>query len=233
MGIEQLQAWNKSVFFLTNGSDSLYLDGVFWTVTHTATWIPLLLAVLYIICKNNPWRKALFVVGMMALLILITDQVASGLCKPYFHILRPTHDPDTAPMVDIVNGYRGGLYGFFSSHAANTFAAATFLSLLFRSYRTAVVLTLFALSSTFSRLYLGVHSPLDIAVGTVFGIFAGGMIYVLYHLGEKRFCAQRDYFSSVYTSSGYLTNDLLLIDLVFALTLAYIAFRAIFLAVSF
>ncbi len=225
--------WGRRLFFLANGSDSLYLDGAMWTVTRTLTWLPFLLVVLYIILKNNTWRQSLVLVTMLALLVVLTDQVASGLCKPYFHILRPTHDPATAALVDIVDGYRGGPYGFFSSHAANTFGLAIFLSLLFRSWSAAAVLCLFPLASSASRLYLGVHSPLDIAVGMLFGILSGVVVYLLYSLLNRWLVAPRTYYSSAYTTSGYLISDLLWLRVGLAATLLYIAFNAVFLAARF
>lgn len=69
---------------------------------------------------------------MIALVITLADQIASGLCKPFFARFRPTQDPNIMYMVDIVNGYRGGRFGFISSHAANTFAISVFLSLLIK-----------------------------------------------------------------------------------------------------
>ncbi len=231
--MEEITTWSKSIFFLLNGSDSLYLDGVFWTITRTVTWVPLMLITLYIVVKNNGWRRALLPIAVVLLLICFTDQFSSSFCKPFFRILRPTHDPSTATMVDIVNGYRGGLYGFFSSHAANTFACATFLSLLFRSWSVSAFLYIYAFLCSLSRIYLGVHSPIDIGVGTLFGLLSGALFYFLYYLADKRFGQPRTFFSSAYTASGYLYSDLVLIHLGFALTLLYVAFNAVFLAASY
>lgn len=233
MYMDQLTSLSKALFLYLNGSDSLYLDGVFWTITRTVTWVPLMLIILYIIIKNNKWRNSLIIIFFIALLVCLTDQTASGLCKPYFRILRPTHDPETYPLVDIVDGYRGGMYGFFSSHAANTFGVAIFLSLLLRSGKVACVLYLYAILSSLSRLYLGVHSPIDISVGLLFGTIAGALVYLLYNLLSKKLSGRRTYYSSAYTSTGYLSDDLTWIHLGFALTLLYIAFNAVFLASRF
>lgn len=156
-----------------NGSDSALLDGLFWAITKTATWLPLYAGLLWIVVKNHHWRHSLLIVAMVALLVLVADQVASGLCKAYFQRLRPTHDAFAGPLIDVVHGYRGGLYGFFSSHAANTFAVATFFARGIRTRRGAMLLYLWALLSSYSRLYLGVHYPSDILVGILFGCAAG------------------------------------------------------------
>ncbi len=231
--MNDILSWNKSLFLLLNGSDSLYLDGVMWTVTRTVTWLPLMLILLYIILKNNTWRNSLLIVITLALLIAITDQTASGLCKPYFKILRPTHDPELAPLVDIVNGYRGGLYGFFSSHAANTFGAAIFLSLLFRSWKMSGVLYFYATLCSYSRIYLGVHTPIDIFVGILFGTLAGLLMYLLFHFFEGKMSKRLTYYSSTYTSTGYRCTDFVLPVFVLALTLLYVAFNALYLASQF
>jgi undecaprenyl-diphosphatase len=231
--MNDILSWNKSLFLLLNGSDSLYMDGVMWTVTKTVTWVPLMLLLVYIIIKNNPWRNSLLTLATLALLIVITDQTASGLCKPYFKILRPTHDPEMAPFVDIVNGYRGGLYGFFSSHAANTFGAAVFLSLIFRSWTASCVLYCYATLCSYSRIYLGVHTPIDILVGIVFGTLAGVMMYLLYCYLNGKLATQHTYYSSAYTSNGYRRSDFLLVVLFLALTLLYVSFNAIRLASQF
>ena len=231
--MNDILSWNKSLFLLLNGSDSLYMDGVMWTVTKTVTWVPLMLLLVYIIIKNNPWRNSLLILATLALLVVITDQTASGLCKPYFRILRPTHDPELAPLVDIVNGYRGGMYGFFSSHAANTFGAAIFLSLLFRSSSASCVLYFYATLCSYSRIYLGVHTPIDILVGIAFGTLSGLLMYGIFHYFNGKLIPQRTYYSSAYTSSGYRRSDFILVVLFLSLTLLYVAFNAIRLAAYF
>lgn len=107
-----------------------------WVATSTYIWIPTAIILLYIIIKNNKIQETLLTIAMIALVITLADQIASGVCKPYFHRFRPTQDPDIMYIVDIVNGYRGGRFGFISSHAANTFALTVFLSLLFKTNRS-------------------------------------------------------------------------------------------------
>ena len=231
--MNDILSWNKSLFLLLNGSDSLYMDGVMWTVTRTVTWVPLMLLLVYIIVKNNPWRNSLLILATFALLVAITDQTASALCKPYFKILRPTHDPELAPLVDIVNGYRGGMYGFFSSHAANTFGAAIFLSLLFRSWPTSCVLYFYATLCSYSRIYLGVHTPIDILTGILVGTLTGLLMYLLCRYLNGKLTTPRTYYSSAFTSTGYRRADFMLVVLFLALTLLYVAFNAIWLASQF
>lgn len=132
MDIQQYIAADKELLLNLNGSQSLFWDGFMWVATSTIVWVPVAAMLLYIIIKNNKIQEALLTIIMIALVITLADQIASGLCKPFFARFRPTQDPNIMYMVDIVNEYRGGQFGFISSHAANTFAISVFLSLLIK-----------------------------------------------------------------------------------------------------
>lgn len=136
MDIQQYIAADKELLLNLNGSQSLFWDGFMWVATSTIVWVPVAAMLLYIIIKNNKIQEALLTIVMIALVITLADQIASGLCKPFFARFRPTQDPNIMYMVDIVNGYRGGRFGFISSHAANTFAISVFLSL---SYTQSII----------------------------------------------------------------------------------------------
>ena len=75
----------------------------------------------------------MLIILMLGLTVLLCDQISSGICKPLFERFRPTHDPVFSQYVTTVNGYLGGMYGFISSHAANTFGIAVFVSLLIKN----------------------------------------------------------------------------------------------------
>ena len=107
--LNQLIALDQELLLTLNGSDSLFMDGLMWTFTQTSTWIPLLAGIIYILFKNQRPDICLGIIITAILLVLFTDQFSSSLCKPYFHRLRPTHTPELSTLVDVVNGYRGGL----------------------------------------------------------------------------------------------------------------------------
>lgn len=226
--IEQLIQWDKALLVALNGSSSTYLDGIMMTITETSTWIPLFACLLYAIVRNNSWRGSLFLIVMVALLVTLADQFASGFCKPFFHRLRPSQSPDLADVIDLVNGYRCGLYGFISSHAANTFSVSTFFILLFRNRKVSPVLLLWAGLSSYSRIYLGVHFPLDILAGTLWGVCCGMGVYALYQWAAARLRLTVPANSSAYTVSGYRRLDFIPLFAVFPLTLVYILVRASF-----
>ena len=122
--LERLIELDQRLLLSLNGSDSLFWDYFMTGVTSTVAWIPVGIALLYIVIKNNTMREVGLFVLIFALVILVADQFSSSFCKPFFARPRPTQDPQLMYLVDVVDGYRGGRYGFISSHAANTFAVS-------------------------------------------------------------------------------------------------------------
>lgn len=221
MSIQQFIEIDRSLLLFLNDSDSLLWDGVMWIATNTKTWIPASIVLLYVIFRNNSIKQALAVLLMLALTITLADQIASSLCKPYFARMRPTQDPEIMYLVNVVNGYRGGRYGFISSHAANTFAIATFVSLLIRNLPFAVMMFLWAAIPSYSRIYLGVHYPGDILFGALEGCIVGILVYMLFLSFQKRLFTRQQYVSIKYTNTGYKKDDLVLLHAILLITYLY------------
>ena len=228
--IDHLISFDRSLFFFLNGSDSTFLDGIFLSITKVSTWIPLFLCMLYVVVKNNNARRCLILLGLTVLLVVATDQFSSGLCKPFFHRLRPSHNPAMVNLVDLVNGYRSGLYSFISGHATNTFAIAVYFSLIFREKKTTVVLFSWALLSSYSRIYLGLHYPADIFAGAVSGSLIGCMFYYIYQWLITKFASCKGKCSSLFTTTGYMKKDFRVIHIVFVATILYTLFSGGFFA---
>ena len=228
--LERLNEIDSQLFLMLNGSDSAYWDAVMWLVTKTVTWIPLLVVVVYVILKNTGWRQALLIIFSMAIAVLLADQISSSVIKPLVMRWRPTHDAVLASSVDTVFSYTGGRYGFVSSHAANTFALFALLSLIMRSRLLTFWLFLWAALSSYSRIYLGVHYPGDILCGALLGLLIGWLTYLLYDFINSNLNNDRVYFSTAYTSSGFLHSDMQLITFMLMLTYATVIVLAIPLA---
>ena len=114
MDIQQLIRFDQELLLRLNGSDSLFWDGFMWMATNTTTWIPIAIALLYVIFKNNKLKESLLIILSLALVIVIADQISSGFCKPFFARFRPTQDPELMYLIDTVNEYRGGRLGVIS-----------------------------------------------------------------------------------------------------------------------
>lgn len=222
MDIQQIIGFDQELLLKLNGSNSLFWDGFMWIATNMFTWIPLAVVLLYVIFKNNKIKEAFLIIVLLAIVITLTDQISSGFCKPFFSRFRPTQDPELMFQIDIVNGYRGGMYGFISSHAANTFGIAVFLSLIIKSWSLTCTLFIWAIINAYSRIYLGVHYPGDILFGIIVGIIIGVFIHILYGYLQKMTLTKPHYISNQYTSSGYLINDINLLNTILFLTFFFI-----------
>lgn len=152
-----------------------------WTVSRAATWIPLyvLLVGLIVWRYRTNWKAIVCILIGFAVAVGLSDFTCSGILKPLVCRLRPTHEPQLAGMVHLVNGYTGGLYSFCSSHAANTMAVALLFSLIWRNkIATAGLMTWVALNC-YSRMYLGVHYPTDILCGLLIGSTWSLLVYLI------------------------------------------------------
>ena len=178
--MEQLLEIDKQLFLVFNGMHASWLDPVMALFSKTEASIPLyafLLYQLYAVYKEKTWGILLSV----TILILMTDQFTSGLMKPFFERLRPSHEPSLDGMVHLVNGYAGGNFGFASSHAANTFGVAMFLTcLLMPEKRWIVWLFVWAAFVSYTRIYLGLHYPGDILVGALVGVLFGWLVFKIH-----------------------------------------------------
>lgn len=189
----ELIHYDKQLLLLLNGSDSVFLDSVIMTLTTATTWIPLYAALLYVVWRAN-WadlrssgvdnrrglRQVLLILAAAGLCVLLAGTIDDEIVKPLVARWRPTHDPEIGALVDVVDGYRGGNYGFFSAHASNTFSLAVFFSLLMRWRPFTCAMVAWSLLNCYTRMYLGVHFPGDITVGLIWGGFVGWLVYRLY-----------------------------------------------------
>ena len=149
-----------------------------------------ILMYLFLICLFFYIQKArlkfsniLYLIFVIAIMITITDQGAN-LFKDSFQRLRPCYDETVKDSIRLVKDNCGGKYGFFSAHASNSFSLAIFFGLLFRKrIRYIILITLvYASFISYSRIYLGVHFPIDIIFGSLFGLFTGFSVYKFVYL---------------------------------------------------
>ena len=213
---------DKQWLLAVNGSDSLFLDRVGHVLTTALTWLPLYLSLFYIVLRNNEnFRKVLCVLAGAGLCVLLAGTVDDLIVKPTVARWRPTRDPEIGLLVDIVDGYRGGKYGFFSAHAANTFSIAIFFCWLIRCRLLSIALVIWSFTNCWTRMYLGVHFPGDILVGLTWGLIVGTFAYYFYYRLTRKITSQQHFISTKYTSTGYERADCNIPVAVLVFTLLY------------
>lgn len=205
--IERLHHIDQQLTLAVNGSESIFWDNIAVCVTNTFAWSLVILTLIIVFVRNNDLRGTLLILLTIGLMILFADQICSGIVKPLVARWRPAQDPDIMYQVDIINGYRGGRYGFFSGHACNTMCMAVFLSRLFRFRPLTITLIIWSVTTTLTRIYLGVHYLGDITVGFIMGIIIGLLFYYIYNKVSARLHTRRR-MSSEYTPTGYQKSDM-------------------------
>lgn len=178
--IEFLDNLDTSIFLAVNGAHSPFFDNFMTMFTGRFIWIPMYAMVLWILFRSCRWQTAVAYLLALVGAIALTDQTCASVIRPAVERLRPSNiENSISDFTYIVNGYRGGSYGFPSCHAANSFALALFVALFVRRRAFTLFIVGWALLNSYSRLYLGVHYPGDLFVGAVVGsLFGVGCYYV-------------------------------------------------------
>lgn len=228
MDFSSIQDIDFQILQFFNGSNNVILDQFAQLLTSGLTWIPLYLVLFVIVIRNNETMGQIaLVVGAALLCVILADGVVDGIIKPLAARWRPTNDPLVKYSVQVVNDIRLKDYGFCSAHAANTMAIAVFFSMLIRSKMLTVTLVLWSLVNCWTRLYLGVHYPVDVACGLLIGIVVGFVVYLIYHRMYRRISPEIKYISNQYTSTGYDYDDIDMIMTILMLILVYVVIRGI------
>lgn len=181
--MEALSTIDSDLFLFLNGLHADWMDGVMVLITQMWVWLPLYLLLIYWTVKQYG-KRCWWIFLAVALVVLCSDQLSAHVCKPLFQRLRPCYNTDLQGLIHLPKGMAGGQYGFVSSHAANTFAVAAFLTAALRkNYKwMGIVLYLWAFISSYSRIYIGYHYPGDILCGAILGILVGLILWKVFQL---------------------------------------------------
>ena len=186
--LDKLLEYDTDLFVYLNGLGSETWDGMWLLITNKLTFVPLYALILFLFYRKFGLKALLILVVVVALMITFTDQT-TNIFKRGFKRFRPCACEEIMDSIRYIAERCSTNRSFFSGHAANSMAAAVLGGLLFRPvYKNAIFLLLFwAFLVAYSRIYVGVHFPLDILCGMVFGALSGFIFFKLYKYLEKRF----------------------------------------------
>ena len=139
-------------------------DVVMPFVTNPRNWIAPIALLAFIMLRRDA-KRACVVMAMVIVSVAATDLICYQVFKPAFHRLRPSHALQDARVL----GKKGGKYGFPSNHAANSAAAVTIAAYYYRRRRVLLGGAFAAGLIAYSRVYVGVHYPLDVTAGAMIG----------------------------------------------------------------
>jgi undecaprenyl-diphosphatase len=188
--IDQLIDKDIELLIYLNNLGTTQWDGFWLFMSNKFSAIPLYLLLLFFTYKQFGLKKTFVAVIFIVLLITAADQTGN-LFKYGFKRLRPCHNENISGLIRLVGNRCGGLYGYFSAHAANSMALAVFFGLLLRNKLSYLfpVLVIWAIVVSYSRIYLGVHFPLDVLTGMLIGLIYGTLFYTFFKAFLKKFIA--------------------------------------------
>lgn len=183
--LEKILALDQQLFVFLNGLGADKFDVLWLFITKQSNWTPFFLLLLFYVYKKTGAKQTLIIVLFIAALITFTDQT-TNLIKNTVKRLRPCNNEEIMGYIRIVKSSE--TFSFFSGHAASSMAVATFLFLLFKSkFKYLGFLFLWPLIFAYSRIYLGLHYPLDIVSGYAFGAISGFLFYKLHQFTQRKY----------------------------------------------
>jgi undecaprenyl-diphosphatase len=182
--LESILQKDKQLLVFLNSLGSEQWDSFWLVITNQFNWAPLFIFVFYLVIKSNGWKRGGFIILCMILLVAFSDQFVN-LIKNYTARLRPNNDPEIKHLLRTF--IKPQSFSFISGHATtSTFFSVFSILLLREKYKYIYFIIGFPLIFAYSRLYLGVHFPIDISLGILTGVLLANLYYKLYKKADKK-----------------------------------------------
>ena len=176
--MESIVQLDRSLTLALNGLNSPVSDAVWQFFSMVKIWYFMYLVIIVFFFIRLGWKRGLLVTLCCALFVLCTDQFAN-LVKNSVCRLRPMEDAGMIAGGLHVLESHGGLYGFFSAHAANSLGFAVCSSMSFKNDKTrsysayTIAIYVWAVLVGLSRIFVGKHFLGDVLVGFAVGLLFG------------------------------------------------------------
>jgi undecaprenyl-diphosphatase len=200
---QQLITFDNQLLIEINSCNSAYFDNFMYLISKVGIWAFLYGSIIYVLIREYK-KKAWILILLLILCVVLTDQV-SVFIKESVERLRPSHNPDLADIIHLVKNKKGGMYGFVSSHAANVVGFATLTALYFRNNIYTISMAFWAILICYSRIYLGMHYPLDCIGGAITGFTIAVVIYYLFKSKTNSFTSESIKYQRIPITTTLLT----------------------------
>ncbi|GIR21333.1 MAG: phosphatase PAP2 family protein [Flavobacteriales bacterium] len=180
--LDRIKQIDTELLIFLNNLGNKSWDPLWVSITDKFTFLPLFILIIFFLFKKNGTKGLLVILLFISVLILFTDQF-TNVVKDFTQRLRPCRLDELQGLLRDID-IRCGKYGFFSAHAANSISVTIFIiNCVDESVKKFLkpVLILWVMIFSYSRIYLGVHYPLDTVFGLSFGIFSGFLFKYLYN----------------------------------------------------
>lgn len=193
--MESLLELDTELLLFLNSLGSARFDSFWLAITKQFNWAPVFLLVLVYMFRQLGVKKGLFTLVFLIFLVAFSDQF-TNMIKGITARTRPCN---TDTLQDYLRyfSYKPKGYSFWSGHASLSTTFTVFMILMFRKQSKSIyALLVFPLFFGYSRIYLGVHYPLDVTMGYISGIILGWLFFRLYLVMHQKIFKQTYFLKS-------------------------------------
>ena len=178
--LDKLLQWDRDAFVYLNSLGIEQYDFFWSTVTKFPPWIPLFILFLSLFFVKFSKREAIFIIGTLLVMVFFVT-TTTDLTKYAVARIRPNNNEEINTLIRILRSPTG--FSFFSGHASSSFSVTTFVVLFLRKhFKWVYLFYIWPILFAMSRVYVGVHFPIDLITGALVGMFSAWLFYRLYFL---------------------------------------------------